>query len=382
MAQFNVFSMRDTAGAGADDRARDEANALAREATRQNMDIRRQGAAQNQMAFDQNQEYRQLMMLHEASTRMLDLQQNDPALYERMLPRVLQEFEGEGLLKAADVGEFDPQEWAEIQEITGMQLTGRTPRANLQKSTPYRVQKEDGSEVVVTPVFNPVDGTTELVESPYEGQVLSSLGETPQERSTREVSTTEDKEIVKGQQGRYAEAIEVGLRQADATAILRRGLELLDVIETGRPEEIMLRAKEMFGIAGADESELNANLGKAILAQLRDTFGAQFTKEEGDRLQYIEANFGKSTPGNRRLLENALRQAERAARRGIDAAGKADDQWSADEIKKALEFTVRPQDNESADEGDTGENVAPDGTVVTDASGRTLIKRNGKWVEQ
>ena len=127
---------------------------------------------------------------------------------------------------------------------------------------------------------------------------------------------------------------------------------MLDILETGRPEEIALAAKNLFGIAGADETELNANLGKAVLSQLRTTFGAQFTQQEGERLQSIEAGFGKSTAGNRRLLQQALKSMERDARRGIDAAGRNDDQFSIDEINKALEFSLGPDSQQETVDDD------------------------------
>ena len=116
MAQFNVFSMRETAGAGADARARDEANALAREATRDNIDMRRS-------QFNQQQEMDQLMALNDAATHMVGLAQSNPEQYQRVLPDVLSDLERRGMLpNAAEVGEFDPQEWADILEVTQAQL--------------------------------------------------------------------------------------------------------------------------------------------------------------------------------------------------------------------------------------------------------------------
>lgn len=240
------------------------------------------------------------------------------------------------------------------------------PSPQLQKSTPFRMQRPDGTEAVVTPVFNPQTGQTELKESPYSGEVISSLGETPQERQQREITTAGGKETAEGISKREQEMIDSGLRMADSTAVLRRGIQLLDLVGTGRPEEIALEAKNLFGIAGADETELNANLGKAILGQLRQTFGAQFTAEEGKQLKNIEANFGKSTEGNKRLLNQALKIAERAARRGISAAEKAGDDFTAQEIRNALEFDIDPEKEFEArwEAASSGEVLkAPDGTL-------------------
>ncbi len=199
---------------------------------------------------------------------------------------------------------------------------------------------ETGALSFATPVLGP-EGQVATQVTQIPGQVVSrTTGETGFERQVRDIETAGGRTTAVAVSKRDQDFINVGQRQADGTAILRRGLELLDVIGTGRPEEIALAARNLFGIAGADETELNANLGKAVLSQLRTTFGAQFTQQEGERLQSIEAGFGKSTAGNKRLLQQTLRSMERDARRGIDAARRNQDEFSAAEIESALEFTL------------------------------------------
>ena len=228
----------------------------------------------------------------------------------------------------------------------------------------------------MTPTFDPNTGQTNLVESPFEGQRLSSLGETPNQRQQREIDTAGGKETSKSQAQRDQEHIDVGQRQADATAVIRRGLELLDVIDTGRPEAIVLAARNLFGIAGADETELQANLGKAILSQLRQTFGAQFTENEGKRLEGIEANFGKSTAGNRRLLEQTLRLMERDSRRGIETARRLGDGFAVREIEEALNFSLgEPEQAAPA----TAPQVQ-EGATATGPNGERIQLVNGQWV--
>jgi hypothetical protein len=95
-------------------------------------------------------------------------------------------------------------------------------------------------------------------------------------------------------------------------------------------------------VTGADEAELSANLGKAVLSQLRATFGAQFTEKEGERLASIEAGFGKSTEGNKRLLQQAEAILDRAARRGLKAAEDSGDTFTAEEIRKSMNFSLDP----------------------------------------
>jgi hypothetical protein len=144
----------------------------------------------------------------------------------------------------------------------------------------------------------------------------------------------------KGGAERQQKFIDAGQEAADALATVRRGISLLDEVSTGGVDAVKLRATNLFGVTGADEAELSANLGKAVLSQLRATFGAAFTEREGARLAEIEAGFGKSTEGNKRLLQQAEKILDRAARRGIDAADQAGDKFSANEIRKALEFTL------------------------------------------
>ena len=144
----------------------------------------------------------------------------------------------------------------------------------------------------------------------------------------------------KGEEERGQLDIDNGRLAADSTAIIRRSLQLLDFVETGTWEEVGLRAKRFFGVEGADEGELSANLGKAVLSQLRTIFGAAFTAQEGAQLVQIEAGFGKSTAANRRLLNQSLQIAERAAKRGQRAASAREDFQAAAEIQNSLEFVL------------------------------------------
>jgi hypothetical protein len=164
---------------------------------------------------------------------------------------------------------------------------------------------------------------------------------------------------------RFATQIDTGLDAADSIATVRRGLELLDSVKTGGIDAAKLKATNLFGVTGADEAELSSNLGKAVLSQLRATFGAQFTEREGARLAEIEAGFGKSTEGNRRLLQQAEKILERAARRGIHAAEQTGDSFAADEIKKSMGFTLSTEP-----------------TDTKTINGKTYVKRGDKWYEQ
>ena len=141
----------------------------------------------------------------------------------------------------------------------------------------------------------------------------------------------------KGEAGRTGVAIDEGLNAARGIPVLRRSLQLMERIETGGIDAAAHRAARLFGVEGADEGELSANLGRAVLSQLRGIFGAQFTEKEGARLERIEAGFGKSTATNKRLLRQALTLANSAADRGLDAAKSANDTRSRDEILDFME---------------------------------------------
>lgn len=169
---------------------------------------------------------------------------------------------------------------------------------------------------------------------------------TPQTTVEQEASAAG--EIAGGETGgkasetRRQSQIDSGLDAADALATVRRGQQLLGTIKTGGIDSAKLAITQAFGITGADEAELSANLGKAVLSQLRATFGAQFTEKEGSRLAEIEAGFGKSTEGNKRLLDQAEKILDRAARRGLRAAQDSGDSFSADEITKSMGFSLDP----------------------------------------
>lgn len=161
--------------------------------------------------------------------------------------------------------------------------------------------------------------------------------ETTQEKSDIKVDESIQKEIGKSNVKRIQGFIDSGIDAADAVGNIQSSIELLNTVKTGGFNNASLQAKKLFGIESADEAELSANLGKNVLAQLKPLFGAAFTAAEGDKLDKIEAGFGKSTAGNKRLLLQSLEITERAARRGLAAAIKQGDDFTASEIQSALD---------------------------------------------
>ena len=147
----------------------------------------------------------------------------------------------------------------------------------------------------------------------------------------------------KGQGVRQQEVIDVGLRAAQQIPILNRNKELLQELETGGFAGAGLRIKNVLGIEGADEAELTTNMARTVLGQLRDTFGAQFTEREGARLERIEAGIGKSTDGNKRIIDNLLQMAEFKAGRAIKAAKSSGDYFAAEEIDSYMNMKIAPE---------------------------------------
>ena len=144
----------------------------------------------------------------------------------------------------------------------------------------------------------------------------------------------------KAEETRAGALIDRGLLAAESSATIRRGIELLELVETGGMDAAALAIKRTFGVEGADEGELSQALGKAVLSQLRETFGAQFTEEEGNRLIRLEAGFGKSVANNRRLLNQSLKIVNRTAQRARKAAKKRGDTDTVQDIDELLEFSL------------------------------------------
>lgn len=132
---------------------------------------------------------------------------------------------------------------------------------------------------------------------------------------------------------RNDDAIDSGLNAARALPTIKRSLDLLNSVKTSGFANTLLAAKQYFGVDGADEGELSANLGKAVLSQLRDTFGAQFTEREGARLERIEAGFGRSVETNKRLLGQLSRMMEQKVKTAKARAANIGDDATIAEIE-------------------------------------------------
>lgn len=179
----------------------------------------------------------------------------------------------------------------------------------------------------------------ELTASRRSGALGSELEYKPQ--IERDVTTA--KEEAKGGEARAQGVIDAGVDASYSLPTLKRTIDLLDEVETGGFDRVALSVKQAFGVEGADEGELSANLGKSVLAQLKETFGAQFTQAEGDRLARIEAGFGKNAETNKRLLRNVLAMAERKVESALKRAEARGDIETVDELKSNLAYKLSPE---------------------------------------
>ncbi len=208
------------------------------------------------------------------------------------------------------------------------------------------VNPETKEKILVNPVFDPKTGTSRLEQAAIpEGFEISR--ETKEEERAADLAVTEEKEGAKVTGKKIAtrrqKAIDDGLDSSEGFANIARARSLLDEIETGGFAAASLKAKQAFGVESDNEAELSNRMGKAVLSQLRQTFGAAFTAQEGAQLTRIEAGFGKSTEGNKRLLDQLKKMIEKKSKEGIKAAVASKDFGAAQRIQDNLDFTLETE---------------------------------------
>lgn len=242
-----------------------------------------------------------------------------------------------------------------FEEQQGIGGAGRTQKSEILKDGSTIQVLNNGEVVVKDPEGNIVSGKdaaqTIMKAREYGVKLAKNLnynretGKWEGQKDIRaevEAEVTTGKEQAKGEEKRAQDLIQRGTLAAESVAGLKRGIELLDQVKTGGPRAVALRVKQLFGIETADEGELSNQLSKSVLGQLRETFGAAFTEKEGKRLERIEASFTKSPETNKRLLQQAMRIAQRTAKRAKAAAEKRGDMDTVADIDDLLEFSLNP----------------------------------------
>jgi hypothetical protein len=239
-------------------------------------------------------------------------------------------------------GIMDPAQFKNYMIATG--IGGPQKGAGIKSFAPVTIVNPQTKEKrIVIPSHDPNTGKSNLSEAALpEGFEISK--ETPEEKRAADIATVglkEEKKIVgKGKAKRQQLAIESGIEGSSTLPNLKRARALLDTVKTGGINAASMRAKQLFGVEGADEGELSNRLGKAVLSQLRETFGAAFTEGEGDKLDRIEAGFRKSPEANKRLIDQLVKLGEKKSREGINAAVAVEDFETARRIKENMAFTL------------------------------------------
>lgn len=258
----------------------------------------------NQLGGDPSDTEQLIVLAQQAET--------DPVAYQRLLAEV-----NSGLRSAADAG------FIELDTSTKLPADVQSFNAML-KAANIDPDSEDAEKAA----------RIKLKLDAGETNVLSLEERLLLAKMTSGLKMEEEKAIK--QQNRLSDAITLGLDAVDGIPILRRSLSLLEDIETGGIDAARNRAKQLFGIESANEAELSANLGRAVLSQLRKTFGAAFTAQEGEKLERYSAGFSKSVEGNKRILRQTLKLAEDAAKRALRASSSLDDEFSYDTLNEYL----------------------------------------------
>lgn len=190
-------------------------------------------------------------------------------------------------------------------------------------------------------IFNPNTGKYSRDPLFFENQKDINKLELAHKKELKKIDVESEKakERIKGLAEREKTDINDGLLAAQTMPILVRADKLLDLVNTGKPRQALLWGKKWLGIQAANEVELEQLMGKQILKQLKPTFGSQFTENEGRWLADMEANYGKSTEGNRALLRQGMSLVNQRALIGIEAAKFAGDERIQTNIQDWLDWT-------------------------------------------
>jgi len=216
-------------------------------------------------------------------------------------------------------------------------------------TAPKMIEYERNGQIV-TELWNPKTGQYEIkATSPVQANFMSvedSIEVAGETKRSEEIN----KKRAAGIAERESVDMAAGVGAIDATPVLNRSLELLNQIETGNTEGLLLKGKRFLGVESADEAELINNLNKRVISQLKPVFGAQFTAKEGEWLKAIEASEGKSTVANIRLMKVGVNLAIDKAERGLEAAKFAGDGRKEAEFKRFLKDNKRLELGEAVEE--------------------------------
>ena len=232
---------------------------------------------------------------------------------------------------------------AQTDAVVGPQTQGFTASQRERESLIADLQSNDPERKRSAQIALGLEGRAGIDAEQFGLREASKLDAQLGRKASIAGEVEEAKVAGKGEGGRTQTTIQSGIDAAQGIPVLRRTLELLNTVGTGGFQAASLRAKQAFGIESADEGELSANLGEAVLGDLRKTFGAAFTEREGARLERIRAGFGKSPETNRRLINQSLQIAMQAAQRAMKEAADSGDFKTAQRIQDVIDFKLEDQ---------------------------------------
>lgn len=178
--------------------------------------------------------------------------------------------------------------------------------------------------------------------NPQVGQLskVDNLGLTAPQVVQQAQNLAKATETGKGAGTLGAEVVRYGYDAAKGLPTIRRSIDLMNRVETGGIDAMQVAAKQMFGIESADEAELENLFSKAVIVQLKESFGGSFSVQEGEWLKKAEAEWGKSTAGNKRILAQWLKKGEKYVDIAIQRATNDRDYDTVSELIELKKFTL------------------------------------------
>jgi hypothetical protein len=272
--------------------------------------------------------------LNEALSRYVAIQEAEAPLAgklpemaesQSLISKYIERGEGQNALKAVEA--YEKARINQMEPLMGPEGGPKLARIGATDATGRGVDMD----VFVTPqggVFdlqgNPLNQT-----APVDGMVLPPRDDVPQERRTVPMPQTQIgvrparsltqspeqvQQIRRGEMGdkRLAEIQTNAASMSGNLGSLRETRALLDKVRTGFGAETITAAKRLLpGVSVANEEQLQTLLGDQVMARVAQTKGA-VSEKEMDLFQQYSANFGKTPEGNKRIVDFAIKAAERA----------------------------------------------------------------------
>jgi len=224
--------------------------------------------------------------------------------------------------------------------------------------TPQRIVK-DGKNFLVGLKQGP--NGIELSETEVTGEFVSPLGETGAQQTQRSITEAAAKaqETVKAKdtETRQQEAIQQAISAAPALVDINRGLELLDLVDTGGLTANSKAISSFFGATSGDVGELNKILATDMLNTIQ-SFPGSLSEGELSVINSISASLSQGKEVNKRILGRLKQILNAKVSRGKRLAQDRGDIDALDTIEESLSFggarSNRPAQSETTTDSQGG----------------------------